>query len=193
MTTWRKVGCCLAVAAGVLFTASAEGLPGAWVKISFRKTEMKSQIQLSEIGVYDADGKRLNLGMTKVDVGTDPASLAEKQFVTSANALGQNKDMPSNCFDNNLGTKWYQDVPGMDETTTSTWRTVTMRLEYNAQPLGYNFATKNSAVENLRVFVNAHNLCTFSSLRKNYNLDPENISGLYPLIKSVNAGVTITF
>ena len=138
---------CLAIAAGVLFTASAEGLPGTWVKISFRKTEMKVQIQLSEIGVYDADGKRLNLGMTKVDVGTDPASLAEKQFVTSANASGQNKDKHSNCFDNNLGTKWYQGVDDLDETTPSTWRTVTMRLEYNAQPLGYNFATAGDLLQ----------------------------------------------
>lgn len=44
-----------------------------------------------------------------------------------------------------------------------------------------------------RVFVNAHNLFTVSSLLKNYNLDPENISGLYPMMRSFNAGVTLTF
>ncbi len=62
--------------------------------------------------------------------------------------------------------------------------------------LGYNFCSpkvKASGIENLRVFVNAHNLLTISPLMKEYNLDPENVSGLYPMMKSFNAGVTITF
>lgn len=59
--------------------------------------------------------------------------------------------------------------------------------------LGYNIKTRASRIENFRVFLNAHNLCTFSKLLKDYNLDPENMSGLYPMMKSFNAGVTITF
>ena len=28
---------------------------------------------------------------------------------------------------------------------------------------------------------------------KEYNLDPENFSGLYPALKSLNAGISVTF
>ena len=61
--------------------------------------------------------------------------------------------------------------------------------------LGYNFDTtrlQKAGVENLRVYLSANNLLTFSGLLKNYNMDPEKISG-YPTIKSFNAGVSITF
>lgn len=76
---------------------------------------------------------------------------------------------------------------------SSFWVKEASFLKLRNVELGYTFNTKASKVENLRVFVNAHNLCTFSSLLKNYNLDPENVAGLYPMLKSVNAGVTITF
>ena len=48
-------------------------------------------------------------------------------------------------------------------------------------------------LRNARFFVNGQNLLTLSPLLAEYNLDPENISGLYPALKSVNAGLTITF
>lgn len=43
-----------------------------------------------------------------------------------------------------------------------------------------------------RVFINGVNLLTFSSLLKNYNIDPETMSG-YPGIKSYNLGITLGF
>ena len=53
--------------------------------------------------------------------------------------------------------------------------------------LGYTFKP------GFRCFVNAQNLFTLSPLLNQYNLDPENLSGLYPALRSFNAGVTVTF
>jgi hypothetical protein len=61
--------------------------------------------------------------------------------------------------------------------------------------LGYNF---NNAVlskmhlSKLRAFVNAVNPVTWSSVMKEYNIDPEFNNG-YPTIKSYNVGVIATF
>jgi hypothetical protein len=60
--------------------------------------------------------------------------------------------------------------------------------------LGYTFALDQaSGIKALRCFVSGQNLLTISPLLRDYNLDPENITGLYPLLKSVNAGLSITF
>jgi len=47
-------------------------------------------------------------------------------------------------------------------------------------------------LEKARIFINATNPVTWSSLLKDYNMDPESMSG-YPGLKSVNAGITVTF
>ena len=41
--------------------------------------------------------------------------------------------------------------------------------------------------------MNGQNLLTFSPLLKEWGRDPENLSGGYPTLKSVNAGISITF
>jgi hypothetical protein len=61
--------------------------------------------------------------------------------------------------------------------------------------LGYNFNSlkmQQSGVSNLRVYLSAQNLATFSGLLRKYNLDPERLSG-YPTLTSYNVGVSITF
>jgi hypothetical protein len=61
--------------------------------------------------------------------------------------------------------------------------------------LGYNFDNlklQKAGIDNLRIYLSGQNLFTFSGLLKNYNLDPERISG-YPTVKSYNVGVSITF
>jgi hypothetical protein len=47
-------------------------------------------------------------------------------------------------------------------------------------------------ISGARVFFNGINLLTWSPLLKNYNLDPETITG-YPALKSFNFGTTINF
>ena len=45
----------------------------------------------------------------------------------------------------------------------------------------------------MRCFINGQNLLTFSPLQSQYNIDPENASGLYPQLRSFNAGISLTF
>ena len=61
--------------------------------------------------------------------------------------------------------------------------------------LGYTFKPKDAdkGVKAFRCFVNGQNLLTFSPLLKDWGRDPENLSGGYPTLKSVNAGISITF
>ena len=61
--------------------------------------------------------------------------------------------------------------------------------------LGYSFSTHNISsllLSKLRVYANLVNPVTFSSLFKNYNIDPETISG-YPALKSFNIGIVAVF
>jgi TonB-linked SusC/RagA family outer membrane protein len=61
--------------------------------------------------------------------------------------------------------------------------------------LGYTFPVRSiskAGINKLRVFVNAANPVTWSTLLKKYQLDPETLSG-YPGLKSYNAGVSVVF
>ena len=79
--------------------------------------------------------------------------------------------------------------------TSSMWVKNADYLKLRNLELGYNFNAmklQRAGVDNLRVYLSAQNLLTFSGLLKHYNMDPEKISG-YPTIKSYNVGVSITF
>lgn len=61
--------------------------------------------------------------------------------------------------------------------------------------LGYSLSAKSLSkvmLSKLRFYVNAVNPITWSSLLKNYEIDPESLSG-YPALKSVNVGVVAIF
>lgn len=61
--------------------------------------------------------------------------------------------------------------------------------------LGYTLPGKmleKMRMSSFRIFVNAVNPVTWSSLMKNYDMDPETLGG-YPAIKSFNAGISLTF
>lgn len=61
--------------------------------------------------------------------------------------------------------------------------------------IGYSFAPlllKNIGLSKCRLYVTAVNLATWSTLLKDYDMDPESLSG-YPAMKSFNAGVSVTF
>ncbi|TAN01665.1 MAG: SusC/RagA family TonB-linked outer membrane protein [Chitinophagaceae bacterium] len=65
---------------------------------------------------------------------------------------------------------------------------------HNAE-LGYSFSQKllkRAKITQLRVYINAVDLVTWSSLLKNYHLDPETLAG-YPVMKSYNFGFVVTF
>ena len=61
--------------------------------------------------------------------------------------------------------------------------------------LGYNITSHGLSkvmLSKLRIYVNAVNPVTWSALLKNYEIDPESISG-YPALKSFNVGVVANF
>lgn len=81
--------------------------------------------------------------------------------------------------------------------TSSFWIKNRDFLKIRNIELGYDFGKNSSLnmnnVEKLRIFVSVVNPYTWSSLLKDYNMDPESIYGGYPSIKSFNAGVSFTF
>lgn len=61
--------------------------------------------------------------------------------------------------------------------------------------LGYSFSSillKNIGLSKCRLYVTAVNLATWSTLLKDYDLNPQSLNG-YPAMKSFNAGVSVTF
>ena len=62
--------------------------------------------------------------------------------------------------------------------------------------LAYSFNSQNLLdklnLSQLSIYVSATNLVTWSSLLKNYNIDPETTSG-YPGLKSIVSGITVSF
>jgi hypothetical protein len=61
--------------------------------------------------------------------------------------------------------------------------------------LGYSLPSsmfKKGSISAFRIYVSAVNLATWSTLLKNYHLDPETLGG-YPAVKSYNAGISVSF
>jgi TonB-linked SusC/RagA family outer membrane protein len=61
--------------------------------------------------------------------------------------------------------------------------------------LGYNLPAgmfKKGGISSFRIYINAVNWKTWSTLLKNYHLDPETLGG-YPAVKSYNAGISVSF
>ena len=119
-----------------------------------------------------------------------------------------------NAFNIAKGAWAYYPTEGIDNRANATYpRLTTQSNENNYQlssfwvknasflklrtvELGYSFCSeklRNAGISNLRVYLNANNLFTMSSLLKDYDIDPENITCRYPMMKSFNAGVSITF
>lgn len=57
--------------------------------------------------------------------------------------------------------------------------------------LGYTF--KVDGMTNLRVYANAANPFTFSKLKRELGIDPENLNSYYPSLKSYTLGVSLSF
>lgn len=110
-----------------------------------------------------------------------------------------------NVYANALGAWAYYPTEGIDTRKTATYpRLTTQSNQNNYQTSDFwvrsasflklrNVELGYSVNKNARVFVNGHNLFTISSLLSECNLDPENVGGRYPGIRTFNAGVTLTF
>lgn len=120
----------------------------------------------------------------------------------------------NNAYEIAKGAWAYYPMEGIDTRATATYPRLTTRsnpnnyqassfwikdasfLKLRNVEFGYNFQSsklRETGIENLRVFVSGHNLLTISPLQRSYNLDPENLTGLYPVMRTINAGASITF
>jgi hypothetical protein len=81
--------------------------------------------------------------------------------------------------------------------TSSFWIKDRDFLKVRNIDLGYNLSEnkkiKLDGIDNLRIYISVVNPFTWSKLLKDYDMDPENIYGGYPSVKSINAGITLTF
>lgn len=99
----------------------------------------------------------------------------------------------------------YYPVQGIDTRATATYPRLTTQSNQNNYRLSTFWLKDGSFVklrnlelgytikEGMRVFINGQNLFCISPLLSEYNLDPENASGMYPQLKSFNAGISMTF
>lgn len=120
-----------------------------------------------------------------------------------------------NAFEWAKGAWAYYPEQGIDTRETATFpRLTTMQNDNNYRSssfwirknnflrlqnveFGYDFsvirAVREAGISKCRLYVNALNLLTFSSLLKSYNMDPEAAYYGYPALKSFNVGVQISF
>ena len=99
----------------------------------------------------------------------------------------------------------YYPTEGIDTRSRATYPRLSTRGNENNYRLSSHWVTDASFLKlrnvelgytlpcGIRCFVNGQNLLTVSPLLQKWNLDPENIQGLYPSLSSVNAGVSYTF
>jgi len=79
--------------------------------------------------------------------------------------------------------------------TSDFWMRKGDYLRIRNAELGYSFSSQmisRMRMSKLRLYVNAVNPVTWSSLLKKYNIDPQTISG-YPALKSYNVGIVAVF
>lgn len=81
--------------------------------------------------------------------------------------------------------------------TSSFWIKDNDYLRLQNVELGYEFSTlkgvRNLGITKCRLYVNAYNLLTISSILREYKMDPATADYGYPNVKSFNMGVQITF
>lgn len=124
-------------------------------------------------------------------------------FVDNGNAYNVAKGawayFPTEGIDNRANATYPRLTTQSNENnyrTSSLWIKDASFLKLRNIEIGYNFASgkvKKSGISNLRVYLSGHNLFTVSPLLKDYDLDPENLKGLYPVMRTWTAGVAITF
>ena len=135
----------------------------------------------------------------------------------SVNLLSSNQTIPfvnnRTAYANALGAWAFYPEQGIDTRATATFpRLTTLGNANNYQTnsfwmknndflrlrnveLGYSFPTvliEKVNISKLRLFVSATNPVTWSSLLKNYNIDPESYNG-YPTLKCINLGISANF
>ena len=121
-------------------------------------------------------------------------------FVNNGNAYNNAKGAWAYYPDKNIDTRESATYPRLttmsnsnNYRTSSFWMKSGDFLRIRNIELGYTLpAHLIEHISKLRVYINAVNPVTWSTLTKNYQLDPESVSG-YPGLKSFNTGIAVTF
>ena len=151
--------------------------------------------------------------------GFDLSILFQGTYGSSVNLLGSSYNQVvafvnnGNAYDIAKGAWAYYPEQGIDTRATATYPRLTTKgntnnyqnssfwmksgdfLRIRNIELSYNFSNQilsKCGLSKLSLFVNATNPVTWSSLLKDYHIDPESMSG-YPVLKSVNVGITASF
>lgn len=140
-----------------------------------------------------ASGRTINL----LDVSSQTVA-----FVNNGNAYsiaeGRWAYFPSQGIDTRANAKYPRltTVANSNNYINSTlWMKNADFLRLRNVEIGYTLPEslqKKLRLSNARIFVNGINLLTWSSLLKDYNIDPETNSG-YPALKSYNTGISVNF
>ena len=97
----KKLVCGVVCAAVALCAAGVQA--GVWLRFTFTKVRSVTQIQMSELAVYDKFGCRVNLNLTKAAAGTAAEDLVEREFFVSH--PGQVNNYETYLFDGKTTTK----------------------------------------------------------------------------------------
>lgn len=149
--------------------------------------------------------------------GFDLNVLFQGSADASLNLLSSNQTVPfinnTTAYANAQGAWAYYPAQGIDTRATAKFPRLTISgnannyrtssfwmknndfLRLRNVELGYTFSSvviKRANISKLRIFVSATNPVTWSSLLKNYNIDPESFNG-YPVLKCINIGVSANF
>ncbi len=151
--------------------------------------------------------------------GFDLNILFQGTYGSSANLLGSSYNQVGafvnngNAFDIAKGAWAYFPTQGIDTRASATYPRLTTQgntnnyrnssfwmknsdfLRIRNIEMSYSFNNQflnKCSLSKLKVFVNATNPVTWSSLLKDYHIDPEVMSG-YPALKSINVGLTANF
>ena len=124
-------------------------------------------------------------------------------FVDNGNAYAIAKNAwvyyPTEGIDNRANATYPRLTTQSNENNyrlSSQWVKDASYLKLRNVEIGYTFSGKRldkAGVSGFRCFICGQNLLTVSPMLTKYHLDPENLTGLYPTLRSFNAGVTITF
>lgn len=176
------------------------------------------QTDVTEIGNPPYPNLTYSFGAQAEFKGLDFSILFQGASGASVNLLNHRAQFVAfvnngNAYENALGAWAYYPDQGIDTRNTANYpRLTTQNNENNYRnssfwmrdnnylrikniEIGYdlmNNLIKKQGVSSLRLFFNAVNPVTFSSLLKDYNMDPESGYG-YPALKSYNVGMNITF
>jgi TonB-linked SusC/RagA family outer membrane protein len=155
-----------------------------------------------------------NINFMNFDLGTllqgaGGSSINILNYATQTQAFVNN----GNAYEIAQGAWAYYPNEGIDTRSTATYPRLTTATNANNYrtssfwiksgnflrirniELGYTFSARlinRIGLSKLRVFVNATNPVTWSSLLKHHHMDPETQSG-YPALKSYNTGLSVTF